>query len=404
MLQTKKFSVFILFTIFLSVLGLSRISKAEPVTIDIPDALKGLKVSTEAYIDYSNGQTGQPGNKETSYNKFALTRGYLTVEKEALPWLGARVTMDIYQDSKSTSDSGSFQERMKYYYAVVKPGDSGFLTNMKSEIGQGHTPWLDFEEHINPYRCQGTMAIERAGVFASADTGVSLQGNFGGQLENAKETVGNTHYDGKYGSWHIGVYNGSGYHATEDNNNKVVEYRLTVRPVAEVLPGLQLSYNGLVGEGNAKSTVNNEYPDYVVNQGMLSFQNPIVILTGQYFMTKGNASGSWVNPATGDALKTAGYSFFANVRLPIPAIENKLSVFGRFDHFNIDDDDKIADDGAYDLYIGGLAYDVYKGNLVLVSYEGTSYDKNAGGKGKAPVAGNNLGDDQKVQVVWQIKL
>lgn len=49
--------------------------------------------------------------------------------------------------------------RLKYLYAELRPPDAGPFTDMKSEIGMGHIPWLDFEEHINPYRCQGTMPL-----------------------------------------------------------------------------------------------------------------------------------------------------------------------------------------------------------------------------------------------------
>ena len=105
--------------------------------------------------------------------------------------------------------------------------------------------------------------------------------------------------------------------------------------------------------------------------------------------------------AQGHALETKGYSIFGNLKLPI--LENKLSLFGRYDHFDQDDDEVIAGDAVYDMYIGGLAYDIYKGNLFLLTYETTDYGRDAGKKGKIPVPDNNLGDDQKVQVVLQVK-
>lgn len=355
----------------------------------LPKALKGLKVGMLAYLDYSNGVKPEPDD-ESSYNEFRLTRGYLTVKKEILPWMHARMTLDIHQD-----DEGDYKERIKYLYAELRPPDLGPLTSMKSEIGVGHIPWLDFEEHINPYRCQGTMAVERAGTFNSADAGVSIRGYSAGKLEDAEESTGSHYYDGRYGSWHVGVYNGGGYHASEKNNNKVVEGRLTLRPVPKVVPGLQLSYFGIYGEGNTEAA-----PDYVVNLGMLSYQQPWVTFTAQYFQTKGNAKGKWVD-ADGDALKTDGYSFFGKLKLPV--LDKKLSLFARYDHFNQDKNDEISSHADYDLYIGGLAYDVYKGNMLLLVYEATDYGRGAGKKGKLPVAHNRLGDDHKVQVVWQIK-
>ncbi|MBW1670366.1 MAG: hypothetical protein JRI67_07330 [Deltaproteobacteria bacterium] len=360
----------------------------------VPRALKGLNIGMLAYVDYSNGIKPEPGDKDSSFNHFRITRGYLTVKKEIFPWMHTRITIDTHQDS-----DGDYKERLKYLYAEFRPPDLGPLTGIKSEVGLGHIPWLDFEEHINPYRCQGTMAIERAGTFNSADTGISLRGDFAGKLEDAKEKTGNHHYDGHYGSWHLGVYNGSGYHASEKNNNKVVEGRLTLRPLPDLLPGLQLSYFGIYGEGNAKAS-NGDYPDYEVNMGMLSYEHPWGILTAQYFQTEGNAKSKWVD-ADGDALDTEGYSFFGNLRLPV--LDRKFSLFARYDHFDQDDDNKIGNDADYDMYVGGFAWDVYKSNMLLLSYETTNYGDDAGTKGNVPVLDNRLGDDRKVQAVWQIK-
>jgi hypothetical protein len=359
----------------------------------VPKALKGLKVGMLAYLDYSNGQKPEPDDNSASFNEFRVTRGYLTVQKEILPWMHARATIDVHQD-----ETGDYKNRLKYLYAELRPPDTGVLTDMKSEIGLGHIPWLDFEEHVNPYRCQGTMAIERAGVFNSADKGVSLRGYFGGQLENAEEKTGSHYYDSRYGSWHLGVYDGSGYHASEENNNKAVEGRLTLRPLPDVIPGLQLSYFGIYGEGN-QETSNGDYADYEVNLGMVSYEHPWGILTGQYFQTEGNAKGNWVD-AEGDALKTEGYSFFGNLKLPV--LDRKLSLFARYDYFDQDKDDAIAEDTDYNMFLGGLAWDVYKHNLLLLAYETTDYGDDAGNKTAKPVVDNNLGDDHKIQAVWQI--
>jgi hypothetical protein len=330
---------------------------------ELPKGLKGVKVGALWYLDYSNGQEPESGDASSSYNEFRVTRGYLTVQKELFSWFHTRITVDTHQD-----DTGDYKVRLKYLYAELRPHDTGLFTDMKSEIGMGHIPWLDLEEHINPYRCQGTMAIERAGVFNSADVGVSLRGYLGGQLEDAEAKTGSRYYNGRYGSWHVGVYNGPGYHESEKNNNKVLEGRLTLRPLPDVIPGLQLSYFGLYGEGNDEDNPAGEWPDYVANLGMLSYENPWVTLTGQYFTTQGNAKGNWVG-ASGDVLETAGYSFFGNLKLPV--LEQKVSLFARYDHFDQDTDKQIGDD--------------------------------AGMKGKMPVSDNRLGDDHKIQAVMQIK-
>ena len=364
---------------------------------ELPKGLKGVQVGALWYLDYSSGQEPDPGDESSSFNEFKITRGYLTVKKELFPWFHTRITIDTHQDDDG---DGDYENRLKYIYAELRPPDVGLFTDTKSEIGMGHIPWLDFQEHVNPYRCQGTMAIERAGVFNSADVGVSLRGYFAGELEDAEEKTGSHYYPGRYGSWHVGVYNGSGYHAREKNNNKALEGRLTLRPLPDVIPGLQLSYFGIYAEGNSDDNPAGDWPDYVVNMGYLSYENPWLILTGHYFTTEGNAKGTWVD-ARGDALETAGYSFFGNLKLPV--LDRKLSLFGRYDHFDQDDDGKIGDDADYDMYIGGFVYDIYHGNLLMLCYETTDYGDDAGKKGKIPVAGNTLGDDYKIQAVLQIK-
>ncbi len=366
----------------------------------VPSELKGLKdvkFGMLTYLNYSTGKEPASGG-ESSFGRFKITRGYVTLKKKIAGNLRARVTTDVHQDS-----TGDWKIRLKYLYAEMRPKDIGFFTNMKAEAGLGHIPWLDFEEHVNPYRCQGTMAIERARVFNSADMGLSIRGNLGGTLDDPQGNVGNAHYAGKYGGWHLGVYNGGGYHASENNSNKVLEGRVTVRPLPDLVPGLQFSYLGIYGEGN--TAYNGEYPDYRVNLGMVSFQHPRLILTAQYFQTTGNAKGSWVKTTAGGGidteLKTKGYSFFGNFKLPV--FEDRLNLFSRYDHFDPDSDGVISGNADYDMYLGGLAYELGRGDMILATYETTDYESGNAGKGELPVAGTNLGDDYKFQMVYQFK-
>ncbi len=350
---------------------------------------KGVKMEVLGYIDYSYGRSPLAGDTYEEYNEFSLNRGYFTFKKSDPEWIGMRVTMDIHRDN-----TGDYKVREKYLFAELRHTGYGFFTDWRSEIGLGHIPWLDFEEHINIYRCQGTMAIERAGVLNSADLGISLGGNFGGKLNEAEKLTGNSHYDGRFGSWHIGVYNGGGYHADENNENKTFQGRLTFRPIPDIMPGLQLSYFGIFGKGNTM-----DEPDYKVNIGMLSIENPRYTLSGQLFATTGNAKGTWID-STGAELKTQGVSVFGNIS-PFKSV--KLSLFGRFDRFDTDKDNLIADKTAYTMIVGGLSYGLSGGNMVILDFETTSYDSDSGGRGKLPVAGNSLGDDYKVQMVYQIK-
>ncbi|MDD5434327.1 MAG: hypothetical protein PH343_02735 [Nitrospira sp.] len=338
----------------------------------LPKALDGLSIGFLGYIDYSAGTTSHDG---TDYNKFALTRGYINIKKEITPWLKARVTPDITQITSTTnSQKGDLELRMKYYYVDFILPDTGILTDNDLRIGEAHMPWLDFQEAINIYRMQGTMFQERFGNFDGGDTGIGLIGNFGGKLsKELQDEVGYpSPYAGRYGSYHIGVYDGGGYHASEDNQNKVIEGRLTVRPLPGTIPGLQVTYFGLSGKGNKATN-----PDWNSNTGFISYQNRLLVVTGEYVQAKGNQKGD-------DTKDKKGYSIFGDFKLPF---YDGLAVIARYDSW---DPDTNSSTDKQTLTILGGSYKLLANNYILADYEQKKYD-NTGYK-----------DDKKGQVVYQV--
>ena len=393
------------------------VAKAER-DLTLYKGLQGVKVGTLTYVDFSWGKE-QGEDKST----FEITRGYFNFKKEITPWFSFRLTPDVHRE-----DDGDLNVRIKYVYAAIKLPELGFLTHVKSEIGQGHMPWLDFQEHVNPYRCQGTMPRERAGTFNSADVGLGFMGYFGGKLpegylkELARHYPVFDHYAGKYGSWHIGIYNGAGYHAKEKNSNKVIEGRITLRPFGGMdsfLRGLQLSYFFIRGEGNERAgnvlgeklrdpSRRDEYPEYDVDLFMLSYQHPWFVITAEYSTSSGNNSGKWVRP-DGRALDTELWSVFADLTLPV--FGEKLHIFFRYDWFDPDKDDVWTNgegDDQYELYMFGLAYQLHRKNMVLLTSEWVDYDRNFVGKkwgkpgGNLPELDARTEDDFRVQTVFQI--
>jgi len=343
----------------------------------VVNALKGFKFGLLWYLSYQNGEE----NNGINFSRFAIKRGYLTVQKEFMPWFSARMTTDVTQVKDETKDSngkvynnydGSIAVRIKYAYGQFNLPDIAFLTKPFIEVGVVHMPWLDYEEHVNWYRCQDTMFIERNDTFNSADIGVTFVSLLGGTMPEEYQKKVNKYYAGRYGSMSLGVYNGGGYHASEKNENKVLEGRLTIRPLPYIIPGLQFSYFGTTGNGSKDTE-----PDWRTNLGFVSFEHEYVVLTGQYYWGKGNQKGA-------DENDKDGYSFFAEVKP-----HKKFSIIGRYDRFDPNTD---ADNDDNSRYIIGAAYHLDKQhkNMLVLDYDTVNYEQ----IGKK--------DDKRVQLTLQV--
>jgi len=322
--------------------GLAGPSKADT-------GLSDVKIKGEWFISYVK--------ERAASSQFKIERGYLRFTKRINPWLSGHITMDVHDEG------GSQEVRLKYLMAKIKAPDIGILKDSTIEVGLVHTPWLDFEEHINMYRCEGTMFPERNGLFNSGDFGVTYFALLGGKMPSSYQKTVSPYYPGKYGSISVGIYNGGGYHADEKNNNKAVEGRITFRPLPSLIPGLQVSYFGVIGKGNDSTN-----PDWRVNLLFLSYQSRFATLTSQYYWGKGNFKGT-------DSYDKRGYSLFSELKLFNLEKKLPLSIFGRYDYFD-PNTSKSGDES--NRYIVGIAYHFgkpYKEMLVL-SYDKVDY-KNA---------------------------
>ena len=335
------------------------------VKAEMPEPLRSFKPIGLFYLSYQNGTrySGVP-NETSDYNAFLLKRGYFGADVAVTPYLTARFVTDITVDS-----TGDVKPRAKYIYGKFHWKGNKAITGPYMEFGLAHMPWLDFEEAINGYRMQDTMFLERNGVFNSADTGVLFGSDFGGTLSSEYKAEVNPHYAGRYGSWQAGIYNGGGYHAAEQNKNKVFEGRLSVRPLPDVVPGLQFSAFGIVGKGNQPVEDGMQPPNWRSFDGMVSYESRFFTGTAQGYVGRGNQSGKALAP-DGRAARQRGYSLFAAAHIPTPHFGSRISVLGRFDDFNADT--QIYSDITH-RYIAGIAWRMYKGNIWLVDYQRTNH-------------------------------
>ncbi len=339
---------------------------------DIVKALKGFKIGYLWYISYQNGENGKGLGED--YNRFTIKRGYINIKKEFTPWFSARITPDVNQMTDDGNFDGSYTVRLKYLYGQFNIPDFAFFTKPYIEFGIVHMPWLDFEEHVNFYRCQDTMFLERNSTFNSADVGVMFVSQLGGLMDEDYQHKVNHYYPGRYGSMSLAVMNGGGYHASEKNENKVVEGRLTIRPLPDIIPGLQFSYLGVTGKGNT-----DEEPNWTVNLPFVSYEHEYVTLTGQYYWGTGNQKGE-------DENDKDGYSFFAEIKA-----NKKFSLIGRYDYFDPNSDAKNDEN---ERYIAGIVYHFYKQhkNMIVLDYDHVKYKD------------STKEDDTRIQLTLQVAL
>lgn len=369
----------VLASAFIFVLSLGMVGAIYAESNGVPAALKDLSIGGVMYVSYQNGQQLNPSGQLDSYNLFTLKRGYLDVKKGLISNFMVRYTTDI------TRSNGSWNTRVKYLYGKYSLPQFLFFTQPGVEFGQVHVPWHDFEESINGFRMQDPMFLERFGVFNSADDGFTFGANFGGELSREYQANVNKHYAGRYGSMQIGVYNGGGYHAAEMNENKVVEARVTIRPIPDIIPGLQLTALDIYGKGNATTPAAGDLPDWTAFNGMVSYQSEMVTLTGQYYTGSGNQSGLALD-GNGNALDQSGYSIFGALHL---GNSSQYSVIARYDMFDSNTNSSSNDEEI--LMIGGVSWKMNSAATWLLDYQRKDHSL------------DRLSAEDRVQVTLQTK-
>lgn len=354
----KRFDIYLFLLIFLLIVNQSFSAtycsnkvKVQNPAIPIDSLLKKhpLKISGHWFLGYQYSE-----EDGLSSNNFALKRGYITFKQQLSDRFLVRFTHDITLDEEG-SDAGNIEMKLKYCYLKINLPDFAIFNKSFLEFGMVHRPWLDFEQHINFYRVQGKMYLERIKICNSADFGITFTGLLGGQVDKSFSKNISNYMPGKYGSISFGVYNGGGYTAIEQNKNKTFESRLTLRPLPEIMPGLQLTYTGAYGKGNTDLN-----PDFILHSGFVSYQNKFTSLSGQYYHGKGNSSGSYAD-TTGIAYDNFGYSLFGEIKF----FANKMTLFGRYDYFELQGETNET----LKRIIAGIGYYFYKSSKLILDID-----------------------------------
>lgn len=309
-----------------------------------------ITFSGQWFLSYQSGRIN-----DVADNEFLLKRGYITFQKRFNKNLSARITQDVVVDREGDGE-GDIEIRLKYGFLRYQFDGGRLFYKPYIEFGLVSRPWIDFEQSINRYRVQGTMFLERTGILSSADYGISFVSLLGGELDEEYQKNVSKSFPGKYGSLAIGIYNGGGYHAIEKNENKMIDGRLSLRPLPEKIPGLQLSILGSYGKGNAGTS-----PDYNTIATSVSFQNKNLALTGTYYTGTGFEDGGRLN-VMGKPPYNTGYSFFADLNVP----NTDFSLIARYDYFNSELD---AINTTSKRFIVGIAYYFFEDSKIIIDYD-----------------------------------
>lgn len=332
------------------------------------------------YLTYQDGTLA-----DERFSEFFVTRAYLTVETEILPFLSGRITFDTTQDLEGQG-RGDMEVRLKYAFAKFHWRDRWLLNDPNLEVGIVHMVWLDFEEHINLYRMRGPMFMERSGIFNSADFGVTFASGLGADLDDAYRSYAGNKYGTRNGSLAVGIYNGSGYHGDERNVNKTVEGRLAWRPLPDALQGWQVAGLVIQGEGNVPDTGGGA-PIWNTYNIFTSYQFPSGTVTAQVVSGEGNQRGNWVEPDDpSQAMPFEGASIFAEWRL---GRRDRWRLIGAWDWF-----ERVSDDGrdfGFTYGFVALGYDLGRDNILMLDVDTRDWED------------PDRATDTRVQLVMQLK-
>jgi hypothetical protein len=328
-----------------------------------PDDTPSFKIGTTIFTGYTYQDS--PTSKDSDGNvihpsSFEVQRAYINVTGNLSHLISWRVTPDIagrfatsatstvtggtpgetVTTKASTNYDGNLVFRLKYAFGQFNL-DDWLPKGSWIRIGQQHTPYIDFYEHIYEYRMQGTIFPERQGYITSSDVGLASHLSF----------------PNNYGDVHFGIYNGDGYSKAEANDQKAFQARVSLRPIPKdpVLKGLRVT--GFFDQDHAvKDAARNRYI------GTLTYEHEYVSFGADFLSTKDRAS------VTASEVKGSGYSFWVE-----PKTKSGVRLLLRYDNTKPNK----SVDARQKRLITGVAYwfNLQKAHAALfANYEKVDYD------------------------------
>ena len=197
------------------------IAQAQAPPASPPPAAAPVKIGGTIFADFT--ETLKPEAKDAAGqtyrpNSFNITRAYVNVTGGFNQVFSFRLTSDVARETAAgDSLDGNYVARLKYAYAQFTLDKwTGRFKDTWIRFGITPTPFVEGRDAVYRYRWQGTLMPEREGLISSADAGVA----FHTSLPNG------------FGDAQLSLLNGEGYQKPEANNQKALQGRVTLRPMA----------------------------------------------------------------------------------------------------------------------------------------------------------------------------
>jgi hypothetical protein len=297
------------------------------------------KVSGEIYAFYANDLTQNGQGK--GYNKFDLSRVYITLKSTLNKDISVRITLDV-----DKMDGTSREIYLKYAY--LDWDVSKVIPNSTIRFGLQQTGWIDYMNKVWGRRYVAKTLMDEYQTLPSADYGISHLVKF----------------PQGYGHGAIQVLQGPGYKGKEENRYKDISAFVFFRPLM-LIPDLAASmvggyyYKGFSDEPDINS---DNRKDRAAGMASLAYAG-IIRVSGEYFV-------SWdrTQPVDTEDSKKDGISIFGDIRFPMidSPFLRQIALVGRYDIY---DKDKDTDQDEMTYLIAGAEWEVTKGFNIMPNFQ-----------------------------------
>jgi hypothetical protein len=297
------------------------------------------KVSGEIYAFYANDLTQNGHGK--GYNKFDLSRVYITLKSTLNKEVSVRVTADVANMAGDARD-------IYLKYAYLDWNIEKVIPYSTIRFGLQQTGWIDYMNKVWGRRYVAKTLMDEYKALASADYGISYILKF----------------PKGYGHGSIQLLQGPGYKGSEENRYKDISAFVFFRPLMQI-PDLAASMVGgyyYKGFSDKPDITSDNKKDRVAGLASLAY-GEIVRLSGEYFM-------SWDRTTPGDTedSKKDGISVYGDLRFPMaksPFLKN-MALVGRYDLYDKDKDKK---DDEREYLIAGVEWEIVEGFNLMPNFQ-----------------------------------